>query len=425
MKNQYPAIDRMIDRVRGAFSGEDGRVGQVFENCIGDTLDNTVKRMEDGSVYVITGDIPAMWLRDSACQLMPYVRFAAQEPGIREILVKVIETQARCILLDPYANAFTLPGTTSIWTSDRTAMKPGIWERKYETDSLCHPVNLAWTLWKKAGTAEHFTPAWKRAAERIVETLQTETDHENRSEYRFERDDCVFTDTLSRDGKGALVKPGIGLIWSGFRPSDDSCVYGYFIPANMFAAVTLERIGEISEEVYGDHALAGRARSFAAGVRRAIGEYAVLPHTAKPYYAYEVDGFGQYLVMDDANIPSLLALPLLGWCDADDRLYLNTREVILSEHNPFYYEGKYLRGIGSPHIPVRYVWHIALAVQGLTAADCREKLDCIRQMVNSDAGTGMMHEGVFVDDPARYTRPWFSWANAMFCELVMDYLDRV
>ncbi|MBR6891439.1 MAG: glycoside hydrolase family 125 protein [Clostridia bacterium] len=425
MKNQYAAIDRMIDRVRGVFSGEDGRVGQVFENCIGDTLDNTVKRMEDGSVYVITGDIPAMWLRDSACQLMPYVRFAAQEPGIREILVKVIETQARCILLDPYANAFTLPGTTSIWTSDRTAMKPGIWERKYETDSLCHPVNLAWTLWKKAGTTEHFTPAWKRAAERIVETLQTETDHENRSEYRFQRDDCVFTDTLSRDGMGALVKPGIGLIWSGFRPSDDSCVYGYFIPANMFAAVTLERIGEISEEVYGDHALAGRARSFAAGVRRAIGEYAVLPHTAKPYYAYEVDGFGQYLVMDDANIPSLLALPLLGWCDADDRLYLNTREVILSEHNPFYYEGKYLRGIGSPHIPVRYVWHIALAVQGLTAADCREKLDCIRQMVNSDAGTGMMHEGVFVDDPACYTRPWFSWANAMFCELVMDYLDRV
>ena len=425
MKNQYAAIDRMIDRVRGVFSGEDGRVGQVFENCIGDTLDNTVKRMEDGSVYVITGDIPAMWLRDSACQLMPYVRFAAQEPGIREILVKVIETQARCILLDPYANAFTLPGTTSIWTSDRTAMKPGIWERKYETDSLCHPVNLAWTLWKKAGTAEHFTPAWKRAAERIVETLQTETDHENRSEYRFQRDDCVFTDTLSRDGMGALVKSGIGLIWSGFRPSDDSCVYGYFIPANMFAAVTLERIGEISEEVYGDHALAGRARSFAAGVRRAIGEYAVLPHTAKPYYAYEVDGFGQYLVMDDANIPSLLALPLLGWCDADDRLYLNTREVILSEHNPFYYEGKYLRGIGSPHIPVRYVWHIALAVQGLTAADCREKLDCIRQMVNSDAGTGMMHEGVFVDDPACYTRPWFSWANAMFCELVMDYLDRV
>lgn len=425
MKNQYAAIDRMIDRVKGVFSGEDGRVGQVFENCIGDTLDNTVKRMEDGSVYVITGDIPAMWLRDSACQLMPYVRFAAQEPGIREILVKVIETQARCILLDPYANAFTLPGTTSIWTSDRTAMKPGIWERKYETDSLCHPVNLAWTLWKKAGTTEHFTPAWKRAAERIVETLQTETDHENRSEYRFQRDDCVFTDTLSRDGMGALVKPGIGLIWSGFRPSDDSCVYGYFIPANMFAAVTLERIGEISEEVYGDHALAGRARSFAAGVRRAIGEYAVLPHTAKPYYAYEVDGFGQYLVMDDANIPSLLALPLLGWCDADDRLYLNTREVILSEHNPFYYEGKYLRGIGSPHIPVRYVWHIALAVQGLTAADCREKLDCIRQMVNSDAGTGMMHEGVFVDDPACYTRPWFSWANAMFCELVMDYLDRV
>ncbi len=424
MKHQYPAIDRMIARVRDAFGGEDGRVPQVFENCIGDTLDNTVKRMEDGSVYVITGDIPAMWLRDSACQMLPYVRFAAEEPGIMDILLGVVRTQARCVLLDPYANAFTLPGTSSIWTSDRTVMRDGVWERKYEIDSLCHPVNLAWALWKQAGTTRHFTQEWKRAAELIVRTLQTETDHENRSDYRFERDDCVFTDTLSRDGMGALVKPGIGLIFSGFRPSDDACVYGYFIPANMFAAVTLERIGAIAEEIYGEADLADRARTFAAGVRRAIAEYAPLPHTQKPYYAYEVDGFGQYLVMDDANIPSLLALPLLGWCDADDALYLNTREIILSEHNPFYYEGKYLKGIGSPHIPVRYVWHIALAVQGLTAASRREKLDCIRQMVNSDGGTGMMHEGVFVDDPARYTRPWFSWANAMFCELVMDYITK-
>ena len=424
MKHPYPAIERMAAKVRAAFSGEDSRVPEVFENCIDDTLENTVKRMEDGSVYVITGDIPAMWLRDSTCQLMPYVRFAAQEPGIMDILLGVLETQARCILLDPYANAFTVPGTSSIWMSDRTVMKPGLWERKYEIDSLCHPVDLAWTLWKKTGTTRQFTADWKRAAEVILETFETETDHENKSDYRFERDDCVFTDTLSRDGKGALVKPGIGLIFSGFRPSDDACVYGYLIPANMFAAVALERIGEIAEAVYGDGALADRARAFSASLRRAIAEYAILPRTEKPFYAYEVDGFGQYLVMDDANIPSLLALPLLGWCEADDALYLNTREVILSERNPYYYEGKYLKGIGSPHIPVRYVWHIALAVQGLTAASREEKLDCIRQMVNSDGGTGMMHEGVFVDDPARYTRPWFSWANAMFCELVMDYLDQ-
>ena len=231
----------------------------------------------------------------------------------------------------------------------------------------------------------------------------------------------MFTDTLSRDGRGALVKSGIGLIWSGFRPSDDACVYGYYIPGNMFAVVALSQIGEIAEAVYGDAALAQRARAFSAEVRQAIAKYAVLPNIPVPYYAYEVDGFGQYLTMDDANVPSLMALPLMGWCDRDDPLYLNTRAMMLSQQNPFYYEGKCLRGIGSPHTPANYVWDIGLAVQGLTASDVGEKYACIRMMVDNDAGTGMMHEGIFVDDPTVFTRPWFSWANAMFCELVMDY----
>ena len=421
MERRYAAIDRMIARVRQHLVMEEERIADVFENCIGDTLCNAIKRMEDGSVYVITGDIPAMWLRDSACQLLPYVRFAGEEPEIMELLVGLIQTQARCILTDPYANAFCLPGGESIWMSDRTAMRRGLWERKYEIDSLCHPVHLAWTLWKKTGEARHFTEPWKRAARKIIETFRTEQRHEERSDYTFERSDCVYTDTLSRDGKGALVRSGIGLIWSGFRPSDDACVYGYFIPGNMFAAVALDHIAEIAEKVYGDAELSAEARAFSDEIRAAIGKYAIPPHPRAPFYAYEVDGYGQYLVMDDANMPSLLALPLMGWCDADDPLYLNTRSVILSAANPYYFEGACLKGIGSPHTPPNYVWDIALAVQGLTAKDEREKYRCLRMMVDNDAGTGMMHESVSVDDPSSYTRPWFSWANAMFCELVMDY----
>lgn len=421
MERRYPAIERMVERVRARFTGGDAKIARLFENCIGDTLDKTVKRLEDGSVYVITGDIPAMWLRDSACQLLPYVRFAREEPEIRDLLVGLCGTQARCILIDPYANAFNLPGSKSIWMSDRTAMREELWERKYEIDSLCHPVNLAWTLWKQSGTARQFTPEWKRAAERIIDTFRREQRHEEDSDYRFQRADCVFTDTLSREGKGALVKSGIGLIWSGFRPSDDACVYGYFIPGNMFAAVALDQIGEIAEMVYQDVALAGRARVFAAELREAIAKYAVLPNIPKPWYAYEVDGFGQYLTMDDSNMPSLLALPMMGWCASDDPIYLNTRRMILSQRNPYYYEGKCLRGVGSPHTPPNYVWDIALAVQGLTAFDAAEKYACIRMMADNDADTGMMHEGIHVDDPTRYTRPWFSWANAMYCALVMDY----
>lgn len=421
MEKQYPAIERMIERVRERFTGEDAKIAALFENCIGDTLSRTIKRASDGSVYVITGDIPAMWLRDSACQLLPYVRFAAEEPAIRDLLVDLCATQARCILIDPYANAFNLPGEKSLWMSDRTAMREELWERKYEIDSLCHPVNLAWTLWKQSGATAQFTPEWKRAAGLIIDTFRTEQHHEEDSDYRFERADCVFTDTLSRGGRGALVKSGTGLIFSGFRPSDDACVYGYFIPGNMFAAVVLDQIGEIADAVYGDAELARRARDFSRELRRAIAEYAVLPNIPRPFYAYEVDGFGQYLVMDDSNMPSLLALPMLGWCDRDDPLYLNTREMILSQRNPYYYEGRCLKGVGSPHTPPDYVWDIALAVQGLTATDPREQYDCIRMMADNDAGTGMMHEGIHVDDPARFTRPWFSWANAMFCQLVMVY----
>ena len=421
MEKQYPAISRMAARIRERFTGTDARIAEVFENCIGDTLSRTVKRLEDGSVYVITGDIPAMWLRDSACQMMPFIRFAGEEPEILEMLVKLAETQTRCILIDPYANAFNLPGEKSIWMSDRTAMREEVWERKYEIDSLCHPVSLAWTLWKRTGTTRHFTPAWKEAMKRIIETFRTEQHHEERSHYRFRRADCVYTDTLSREGRGALVNSGIGLIWSGFRPSDDACVYGYFIPGNMFAAVSLERIGEIAGAVYGDMELAKEARDFSAQLRAAIAEYAIPPRVDKPYYAYEVDGFGQYLTMDDANMPSLLALPMLGWCGPDDTLYRNTREVILSQRNPYFFEGSRMKGIGSPHTPANYVWDIALAVQGLTSTDPHEKYACIRMMADNDGGAGMMHEGVHVDDPSVYTRPWFSWANAMFCEAVMDY----
>lgn len=288
-------------------------------------------------------------------------------------------------------------------------------------DSLCYPVQLSYLMWKRAGMTEQFDEGWLRAAGTILSTFRTEQDHEARSPYRFRRQDCVHTDTLSRDGKGALVKGGIGLIWSGFRPSDDACTYGYHIPSNMFASVILGYISEIAQDVYGDAALAAEASAFSAEVRQAVARYGIPPGVPKPFYAYEVDGFGQYCIMDDANVPSLMSLPLIGWCAQDDPLYRNTRALMLGSHNPYYYKGSCLRGIGSPHTPADYVWDVALAVEGLTTPDPAEKRALIRMMAHNDAGTRLMHEGIHVDDPTRFTRPWFSWANSMYCELVLDY----
>ncbi len=419
------SVQEFVSQIKKELEKRDLPVGELFERCFKSTLDTTVQMKEDGSVFIVTGDIPAMWLRDSSCQVKPYLCLAGREPQIADMIAGVILRQISCILIDPYANAFNETANGNGWQTDLTKMHPHIWERKYEIDSLCFPMELSYLYWKNTGRTDIFTDEFLQAARSIVTVFRTEQDHENSSDYLFERRDCIYTDTLSRNGKGALVKPHTGLIWSGFRPSDDSCVYGYLIPSNMFAAVILEYISQIAREIYKDFEFAEEAAAFSKSVREAVTQHAVIPMDEKrfdkPFYAYEVDGYGEYLIMDDANLPSLLAMPHFGYCDADDELYLNTKEMMLGEANPYYFSGKYAAGIGSPHTREDYVWHLSMGVQGLTAAGDQEKRHYIECMAATDGGTGWMHESLHVNDPAKFTRESFLWANAIFAELVMDY----
>lgn len=420
-KTQPESIERILDKVREVFRNEP-EVAETFERCYTNTLDTTVKRMDDGSTYVITGDIPAMWLRDSVAQLRPYLIPAKEDGEIADLIAGLVRRQFSCINIDPYANAFNEAPNGNCWEKDETDMGPWIWERKYEIDSLCYPVQLAYLLWKNTGRTEQFDDGFIQGAERILNVFETEMYHEERSTYRFIRRNSFYTDTLSRDGMGALVKSGTGLIWSGFRPSDDACTYGYLIPSNMFAVVILEYLHEISEIVPGLKEIGKKAADMAAVVRKGIEEYGVTKvEGIGDVYAYEVDGYGQFNLMDDANVPSLLAMSYLGYKPEWPELEANTRELILSERNPYYYSGTKAAGIGSPHTPVRYIWHISMAIEGLTADTKEKKHEIIRRMIATDGGKGLMHEGFHVDDPAKYTREWFSWANAMFCELVMQY----
>lgn len=414
-------VEEMIEAVKCEFQ-DDEKIGKMFEKCFSNTLNTTVKKLSDETTFVITGDIPAMWLRDSVCQLRPYLILAQNNEEIADTIAGLIKRQMDFISKDPYANAFNEESNGMGHQEDYTDMKPFIWERKYEIDSLCFPLQFSYLYWKNTGRTDVFTKEWKVAAETIVATFRKEQDHEHNSDYIFERSDCPFTDTLSRDGKGALVKSNIGMTWSGFRPSDDACTYGYLVPSNMFASVVLRYLGEIAENVYQDEKLAKSAVNFAMEIEESIEKNAVFQNAKyKDVYAYEVDGYGQYHVMDDANVPSLLSMPYLGFCNEDDLIYQNTRKMILSETNPFYFEGKELNGIGSPHTPEKYVWHISKAMEGLTCSDKTVKRDMIKQLKNTDAGTYMMHEGVYAEDATQYTREWFSWANAMFSELVLSY----
>ena len=387
---------------------------RLFERCFMNTLETTVRETEEDT-FVITGDIHAMWLRDSSAQVLHYLRFA-DDPSVAALIEGLIRRQVKNILIDPYANAFNQAPSDYKPFDDRPRASDWVWERKYEIDSLCYPVWLAHRYHAATGSARFLTDDFMRALHTIADVFETEQNHAQ-SPYRFERVDCPPSDTLTHDGRGEPVAV-TGMTFSGFRPSDDACQYGYLIPANLFAAQELEHIAYFAQ-MKGDDALRTKALNLscetALGVER-FGHIDCAPFG--DIYAYETDGMGNYNLMDDANVPSLLALPYLGVCAADDPRYLRTRAFVLSERNPYYHVGRSARGVGSPHTPKGYIWHIGLCVQAMTALDTDEIADLLGAIVRTHAGCEYMHESFDPNDPAQFTREWFAWANSMFGEML-------
>lgn len=401
---------------------EDEKLSKMFVGCFMSTFETTAQFQKDGSCFVITGDIPAMWLRDSSAQVNHYLPFVKTSREAYAVVAGLIYRQTLCILTDPYANAFNLNPDSSGHPKDKTDYSSAyVWERKYEIDSLCYPVRLAYRFWKEAETTIHFTKEFHRALTRIVELWTLEQNHK-RSPYFFKRKFCPKSDRLSHKGKGTPVTY-TGMTWSGFRPSDDACEYGYLVPSNMFACVVLSYIAEICQAVYMDSALAEKALKLKNDIQEGIDTFAVVYQDGKKLYAYETDGFGRHNMMDDANVPSLMSLPYIGYCSCEDEIYKNTRSFILSKHNPYYYEGKAAKGIGSPHTPRNHIWPIALCMQGLTSDSKEEIEEIINTLKNTDADTCFMHESFHKNNPGKYTREWFSWANTLFAELIIRYLD--
>lgn len=397
------------------------KLAAMYKQCFRSTWDTTLQR-SDGTVFLITGDIPAMWLRDSSAQVYHYLPFANDIPEVSDAIGQLLKRQFMYIAMDPYANAFNREANGNHWDDDRTnwtdETKPWIWERKYEIDSLCYPVRLAYAYWKKTGNTGWFDDNFRSALENILTVWENEQHHFERSPYRFERDNCPDTDTLHNGGKGTPVAY-TGMTWSGFRPSDDACTYGYLIPSNFFAVRSLAQLSEMVKAISPDESLETKISRLQEEISEGISKYAVVHHEKfGDVYAYEVDGMGNYHIMDDANVPSLLSLPYLGCVDAEDPVYVNTRRMLLSKVNPYYYEGAAVKGIGSPHTPENYVWPISLCIQGLTSTDAEEIRELAETLSNIDAGTCFMHEGVNVDDPEKFTRPWFAWANSIFSEFI-------
>jgi uncharacterized protein len=420
-KLKSEAVERTIKEVKSSIGNKE--LAWLFENCFPNTLDTTVDYSTiDGrpDTYVITGDIDAMWQRDSTAQVWPYLPLAKGDEPLRLLIAGTINRQTRNILKDPYANAFYKDGSKeSDWRGDQTEMKRGVHERKWEIDSLCYPIRLAYGYWKATGDVASFDESWREAISLVLRTFREQQRKTGPGPYHFQRVGASPTDTQAAGGYGWPARP-VGLIHSMFRPSDDATMFPFLVPSNFFAVAVLRQAAEMVESIHHDGKTAAECRELADEVEKALREYAIVDHAkAGRIYAFEVDGFGNRYCIDDANAPNLLSLPYLGAVPMNDPVYQSTRRFVLSEWNPYYSKGKAGEGTGGPHVGRNMIWPLGITLRALTSSDDGEIRACLTLLQKSHAGTGFMHESFDKDDASRFTRAWFAWANTLFGELIL------
>ncbi|MDE1915504.1 MAG: glycoside hydrolase family 125 protein [Sphingomonadales bacterium] len=423
------AVEDEILRVTGMI--EDPELAWIFGNCYPNTLDTTVEMGTlDGrpDAFVITGDIPCLWLRDSSAQMLPYLPLASKDEALRTLFHGLIARHSRCILIDPYANAFMRDPnaqTDLVWAkNDLTEMKPGVAERKWELDSLCWPMHMAFKYWTTTRDAAPFDDQWAQAMRLVIRTMREQQRMDDPGPYSFQRNTGSATDTLVLDGMGAPTRK-VGLIHSMFRPSDDACTYPFLIPSNIFAAASLRNMAQLARETRKDEELATLATTLADELDEALERHG---RTTGPdgqvVWAYEVDGYGNVLLMDDANIPGLSSLPYLGCAAKDDPLWKRTQAMCWSARNPYFYRGGAGEGIGGPHVGLGMIWPMSIIMHAMNSDDDDVIRQCLVTLKATHAGTGFMHEAFLAGNPLRYTRSWFAWANGLFGEVILDLAAR-
>eukprot|EP00300_Choanocystis_sp_HF-7_P011180 c17345_g1_i2.p1 GENE.c17345_g1_i2~~c17345_g1_i2.p1 ORF type:complete len:484 (-),score=91.69 c17345_g1_i2:750-1991(-) len=408
-------------------------MASMYETCTCLTMDTAMHRMSSSEnhnreeTFVATGDIPDMWLRDSSGQIRPYAALATADEALQDVLEGVMRLQQRFFLEDPYGNAFRPHFRAKTGLLGGNDVGGWVATRNYELDSVGCVISMLHHYWKATGRTgalglhdKEF--GFQAFIKGMLDQFETEQHHTQRSEYSH----------FSLPDKEAVNMGGgrtyTGMVWSGFRPSDDAQTYGYHIPDNMLAAVSLSQAAEILDKVFGDHELRDRALEMRSRIDKGIEEYGTTEHPKYGrIYAYESDGNGHFNLMDDANVPSLLAIPYLNYTSPlhdTKAIYANTRQFILSHDNPFFFTSSNgaVQGIGSPHTQDGCIWPMSILMRGLTATSKEEVEASLRMAMDTDADTLYMHESFRKNDPSDYTRGWFGWPNALFSELVDKYM---
>ncbi|ORZ23967.1 DUF1237 domain-containing protein [Absidia repens] len=435
-------IDNVIESIASKIANAD--LARLFTNSYPNTLDTTISQTScltpsdqcHPLSFIITGDINAMWLRDSVNQLLPYLNYASQDFSLKRLFLGAIYMQSHFISIDPYANAFHPPQDIQQWAkmqhpnpfehqSRSPGSTPAVYEYKWEIDSLASFFSLSYQYWQHTEDDSFVdSPIWINAVEKVIQTLQNEqhgTFDPNTGQVLpvdeiFKQNTDRPTETQFQDGRGQPIQR-TGMVRTLFRPSDDACVYPFFVPGNAMMSVELHHVSQLLQKK--NATLADQAASLSKEIRDAIFKYAVveLPDHGK-VFAYEVDGYGSQLIMDDANVPSLLSLPLLGFIDQNDTIYQNTRRLVLSKSNPYYYEGPNMAGIGGPHVPLNYAWPMSQIVRILTSDNDDEIKSTLDILLRSTDKTGLIHESVNVFKNS-YSRSWFAWANGLFGQAIL------
>ena len=430
-----PAVEQIIEAVTAKM--EDKDLARMFENAFPNTLDTTVRWHVDGSSklalhkhyddgawegpqsFIVTGDINAEWLRDSTNQLAQYQTLAKKDQRIESLILGAINTQTEYVIESPYCNAFQPPPPSgepipSNGQDDQVhpVYEPSrVFECKYELDSLAHFLALANRFHNVTGSRDFLHSRYYTAIDTILEVLEQQskptfdpkTGRFQRNEYTFRRSTRVGTETLNLNGIGNPLGPGTGLIRSAFRPSDDATILGFFIPANAQMAVELKRTAAIVRSA-GKEALAAKLQERGDSMEKGVWEHGVVNHRKYgQVFAFEVDGYGSSIIMDDANMPSLLALPAMGFVDRGDKTYQSTRRMILERQgNPYYLEGKGFSGIGGPHVGPQHAWPMSRLVQVMTSDDDAE-IKTALEAVRDVSRMGLVNEAINVVRPTDYT----------------------
>ncbi|KAI9067554.1 glycoside hydrolase family 125 protein [Trametes sanguinea] len=428
------SVEKVISDMKTRLKDPD--LARLFENTFPNTLDTTVKYFNatENLAFIITGDITAQWLRDTANQFAHYHTLLSSDKELATLVKAVINNEARYVSQYPYCGAFQPPPESGLapshndWADGVTVNPPvnnqTVFECKYEIDSLCGFLKLSRSYYQATKDSSFMNSNWFAAVDQIFRVIWEQSqstfddDYNLVSYYNWTGGNGALSPAVNNAGNGE-PKLYTGLVGTHHRPSDDLSTFAFLVPANAMLSVELTNLANMLDATKQAKNISQLAKKYSSTITNAIWETTLVDNI----FAYETNGFGGRYVMDDANVPSLLSLPYLGFLKMNHPAYVATRKLLLSRKNPYYAAGKNFSGIGGPHVDAWNPWPMSQISAIFGTDDDKEIMQSLYLIANNTGGLGLIHESISIYD-GTYTRPWFAWANSYFAEMLLDLAQR-